>query len=61
MNAGRFVAVGTGAELQDRFEATRIIDAEGRAVFQGFIDVHAHFYRYGLQLQTVDLTGDQQL
>lgn len=57
VNEGRFVATGTASELQERFEATNVIDAQGKTIVPGLIDAHAHFYRFGLQLQTVDLRG----
>ena len=57
VDEGRFIAVGSSEELQEKYKALRTVDAEGKAVVPGFIDAHAHFYRYGLQLQTVDLTG----
>ena len=54
---GRFIAVGSTEELEERFNPVRTVDAGGKTVVPGLIDAHAHFYRYGLQLQTVDLTG----
>ncbi|MEG9328071.1 amidohydrolase family protein [Salinimicrobium catena] len=54
---GKFLAVGTAAEIQEKYDAKEVIDAGGKAVFPGLIDAHAHFYRFGLQLQTVDLRG----
>lgn len=54
---GEFVAVGGADELKERFKAAETLDAQGRTIVPGFIDAHAHFYRFGLQLQTVDLTG----
>lgn len=54
---GKIVATGTAQELQEKYEAEETLDAEGKTVLPGFIDAHAHFYRFGLQLQTVDLTG----
>lgn len=59
VNEGRFVAMGTTAELQEKYEPARTIDAEGKPVYPGLIDAHAHFYRFGLQLQTVDLRGTE--
>jgi predicted amidohydrolase YtcJ len=53
---GKFLAVGTTAEIQEKFKAQEIIDAGGKAVFPGLIDAHAHFYGLGMQLQRVDLT-----
>ena len=54
---GKFLAVGTSEELQNKYEAAESIDAEGKAVYPGLIDAHAHFYGLGMQLQRVDLTG----
>ncbi|MGB7842566.1 MAG: amidohydrolase family protein [Salinimicrobium sp.] len=53
---GKFVAVGTSAELQEKYKAAESIDAQGKPVYPGLIDAHAHFYGLGMQLQRVDLT-----
>lgn len=40
---GRFVAVGPNAEIKKRMgEATRVIDAQGKAVVPGLIETHVH-------------------
>ncbi|NCU03750.1 MAG: amidohydrolase family protein, partial [Chitinophagaceae bacterium] len=54
---GKIVATGTAAELQKQYNAKEIIDLQGKFMYPGFIDAHAHFYRYGLGLQTANLTG----
>lgn len=54
---GRFVEVGTSESLKEKYEFAEEIDAEGNAVYPGFIDAHAHFYGLGMQQQRVDLTG----
>jgi predicted amidohydrolase YtcJ len=54
---GKIVATGTSAELQQNYTAKEVIDLQGQFLYPGFIDAHAHFYRYGLGLRTVDLTG----
>lgn len=54
---GKIVATGTSAELQKEYTAKEVIDLQGKFLYPGFIDAHAHFYRYGLGLRTVDLTG----
>jgi predicted amidohydrolase YtcJ len=54
---GKIVATGTTAQLQKDFNAKEVIDLQGKFLYPGFIDAHAHFYRYGLGLQTADLTG----
>ncbi|WP_433705035.1 amidohydrolase family protein [Paraburkholderia sacchari] len=38
----RIVAVGTSAELAEKYSADRTIDARRKAVLPGFIDAHAH-------------------
>ncbi len=54
---GKFIAVGTNNEILSTYNAKEIIDAEGKAVYPGFIDSHCHFYGYGKGLQELDLTG----
>lgn len=56
---GKILATGTDASIRERFTAPDTLDAAGRFIYPGFIDAHAHFYRYGLGLQTADLTGTQ--
>jgi predicted amidohydrolase YtcJ len=54
---GKIVATGIAAELKQQYEAKETVDLQGKFMYPGFIDAHAHFYRYGLGLQTADLTG----
>ncbi len=54
---GKVVAVGTNAEILERFSAKTQLDAQGKPVYPGFIDAHAHFLRYGLGLTQADLVG----
>ncbi|WP_132054012.1 amidohydrolase [Pseudocnuella soli] len=54
---GKILATGTDASIRERFTAPDTLNAAGRFMYPGFIDAHAHFYRYGLGLQTADLTG----
>lgn len=54
---GKFIAVGTTKEILEQYEAKETIDAQGKAVYPGFIDSHCHFYGYGQGLQEVDLVG----
>ena len=56
---GKFVAVGTSVEIQEKYNAPKIIDANGKAVFPGFIDAHCHFYGLGLNKQSVNLVGTE--
>lgn len=54
---GKIVAVGNTADLQKMYTAKESIDLQGKFLYPGFNDAHAHFYRYGLGLRTADLTG----
>lgn len=56
---GKILATGTRAELENTYDSKEQLDAGGKFIYPGFIDAHAHFYRYGLGLQTADLTGTQ--
>ncbi|MEY3678282.1 MAG: hypothetical protein RI924_423 [Bacteroidota bacterium] len=56
---GKILAVGNAEELKKTYEASEIQDAEGKSIYPGFIDGHAHFLMYGQGLQTVDLVGTQ--
>ncbi|PVY40153.1 amidohydrolase [Pontibacter virosus] len=54
---GKIVAVGTTADIRGKYSATEELDAEGKSIYPGLIDGHAHFFRYGLALQSADLVG----
>jgi predicted amidohydrolase YtcJ len=54
---GKIVAVGTAAELQKKYKTKETIDLQGKFLYPGFIDAHAHFYRYGLGLREANFTG----
>lgn len=54
---GNFLEIGGSNELQEKFDAKKTIDAQGKAIYPGLIDAHAHFYNFGLQMRKVDLTG----
>ena len=56
---GKIVEVGTSADLQFKYEAKDNIDADGKYIYPGFIDAHAHFLGYGLSLQVADLVGTE--
>ncbi|MGI4749364.1 MAG: amidohydrolase [Janthinobacterium lividum] len=52
---GKILAVGKTADLEKNYLAKEVLDAAGKSVFPGFIDAHTHFYRYGVDLQSVNL------
>jgi predicted amidohydrolase YtcJ len=53
----RIVGVGSNQEILSKFQSKKTLDAMGKTILPGLIDAHAHFYRYGEGLQTVDLVG----
>ncbi len=54
---GKIIAIGKTADIEKEFDATDKLDAQGKFIYPGFIDAHAHFVGYGMSLQRVDLTG----
>jgi predicted amidohydrolase YtcJ len=54
---GHFVAVGSTADLQSRYQASQTVDAQGQFIYPGFYDAHCHFYRYALGLRSANLVG----
>lgn len=54
---GKFLKAGNTEELLSTYQSDSLVDLQGAAVYPGFIDGHAHFYRYGLGLTQADLTG----
>ncbi|HEK21777.1 amidohydrolase [Mucilaginibacter sp.] len=57
VKGGRIQAVGDLYSLDKKYYAREVIDAQGKAVYPGFIDAHAHFMEYGLGLQNANLAG----
>jgi predicted amidohydrolase YtcJ len=54
---GKIIMTGKLADLEKKYEAKEKIDAQGKFIYPGFIDAHAHFVGYGSGLQTADLVG----
>lgn len=54
---GKIIEIGTSAAIQKKYTSPKIINAKNKFVYPGFYDAHAHFYSYGMNLQTVDLRG----
>lgn len=57
VDKGKIVAAGRTKKLQNQFDASEQIDANGKYIFPGLIDAHAHFFAYGLGLRNADLVG----
>lgn len=53
---GKILDTGTKEDLQKKYAAATEMDAEGKFIYPGFIDAHAHFAGYGTGLLTVNLT-----
>jgi predicted amidohydrolase YtcJ len=54
---GKILATGKTADLEEAYDYKEKLDAEGKFIYPGFIDAHAHFAGYGMSLQTVNLVG----
>jgi predicted amidohydrolase YtcJ len=55
---GKIVYVGTDAGAQRYVgSATRVVDLNGRYVYPGFVDAHAHFPGIGTREMTLNLEG----
>ncbi|HSD14571.1 MAG TPA: amidohydrolase family protein, partial [Flavobacterium sp.] len=57
VSGGKIVGIGKAAEINEMFSSDDFYDAKGKFIYPGFYDAHAHFYNYGMNLQTVDLRG----
>jgi predicted amidohydrolase YtcJ len=56
---GKFVAVGTAAEITNKYTSDETLDAKGQTLVPGLIDAHCHFFRFGLQQQKISLEGTE--
>ena len=54
---GKIIAVGSTDEIKKKYATLKTLDAEGKAVYPGFIDAHCHFFGLGLAEQKVRLEG----
>jgi len=56
---GKFIAIGSDEEIQEKYTSLNTVDANNGAIYPGFIDAHCHFYGLGLQQQKVNLVGTE--
>ena len=54
---GKILAVGKLSDIEKKYDTKDKIDAQGKFIYPGFIDAHAHFVSYGLGLQEANLVG----
>ena len=57
IKGGIFVDMGTSREIQSKYVAKEVIDAEGKAIYPGFYDAHGHFLMLAEALERIDLHG----
>ncbi|WP_221390363.1 amidohydrolase [Dyadobacter sp. NIV53] len=56
---GKFLAIGTSADILGKYESDSVVDAKGKSVYPGFIDPHSHFLGLGQLFDEADLTGTE--
>ena len=56
VKGGKIIELGTSEDILKKYRGKKV-DAEGKTIFPGFIDGHAHFYGYGKGLQDANLVG----
>lgn len=56
---GKIIAIGTSQEINKKYTSVKSINGTDKYIYPGFYDAHAHFYSYGMNLQTVNLRGTQ--
>src|SRR6476620_7917821 len=57
IDKGKVVETGSTRQLLKKYNAGENKDAKGKFIYPGFIDAHAHFFNYGLGLQSANLVG----
>ena len=59
VQGGKFVAIGTEADIKERYSSDSVLDLGGKAVFPGFFDPHSHFMGLGQMLDMADLVDTE--
>lgn len=57
VHSGEIEFVGTSEEVRNKYTSNKTIDADGMAMYPGFVDAHCHFLGYARTLLNVDLVG----
>ncbi len=52
---GKILSIGSSNDIKEKYTAKEEVDANGKIIYPGFIDAHAHFFGYGESLQSADL------
>lgn len=58
---GIFIDIGESSDILKRYKAKEKVNAEGKAVYPGFYDAHAHSFMLADFFQEVDLTGSKSM
>ena len=61
VNDGKIVETGKTSDLQNEYDPKEKLDVQGKFIYPGFIDAHAHFVGYGQSLFTVDLYDSKSM
>jgi len=59
VDGGVIVALGTTAEIEQRFVAAKRIDASGRALFPGLLNIHTHLFQSAVKGLGEDMAVEQ--
>jgi predicted amidohydrolase YtcJ len=54
---GKIVELGAERAIMNKYSAEKVIDAQKKFIYPGFIDAHCHFLAYGVGLTYADLLG----
>lgn len=54
---GKILAIGTTSDISAKYSSGNIVDAEGKFIYPGFIDAHAHFTGFAGDLRQASLFG----
>lgn len=54
---GKIVEVGSSEGLLKKYAASEEVDAQGKPVYPGLIDAHAHYYGYAMNQRDANLVG----
>ncbi|MAT39773.1 MAG: amidohydrolase [Ectothiorhodospiraceae bacterium] len=54
---GKIIATGSDEQMQEAYDADSVVDMDGRYVFPGLTDAHAHLLGLGQKEQRLDLVG----
>lgn len=57
VSKGKIIATGKKDELEKTYDTKENLDAEGKFIYPGFIDAHAHFMGYAESLTRANLVG----